>query len=186
MSGVIEDKWTSQSRFYVARSQGKVVGTCRAIDWSDDHRLPTVDYFDLDLGALGLDDAASHGRLTEISALATDRTEPDAVLAAAGLYRVMFQHDALASRSDVWIFNVEEWLLRAFQDDFGFLAEAVGPERYYYGDYTVPVALDLRATAAAMVVDKPDLLSWFMEGLPEGVFPVAGLAPSMGALRSSE
>ena len=165
--GMLEDEWTPHSRFFAAvEPGGPVVGTCRLIPWTQ-AGLPTVRTYGLDLAGIGLGDVAEAGRITEVSALATDKQRvPEPLLVSAGLYRCMWQEEARSGASDVWLFSIENWLFETFKDAFGLPVVQVGEGRQYYGAECIPVILDLRDLGAVLWPTRPEIAEWFVDGLP--------------------
>ena len=166
-SGMLEDEWTPHSRFFAAvEPGGPVVGTCRLIPWTE-AELPTVVTYGLDLDSLGFGEVAEAGKITEVSALATDKQRvPEPLLVSAGLYRAMWQEEARSGASDVWLFSIENWLFDIFKDAFGLPVDQVGEGKQYYGAVCIPVILDLRDLGAVLWPTRPEIAEWFVEGLP--------------------
>lgn len=166
-TGVIDDVWTAHAQTYVAVDpSGEIVGSSRLISWSD-QQLPTVINYDLDLPAVGLAASAAEGRLTEVSALVVDKDNvPEPLAVSAGLYRAMWQDEVRHRSSDAWVFAVEPWLFKVFRETLGFPIRQLAESRFYMGAECLPVTLELAPALPYMWQTRPDVVEWFVEGLP--------------------
>lgn len=146
--------WREDSRLHViTEGDDQVVGVARTIIGSYDELpvsqfRPTVPVPD--------------GPLCEIGSLAVRPTQRGLGVANE-LHRIAFQL-GIRERVGGFVFLIDQWMFDFFESHYGLPVRALAPAREYMGGEVVPTAMWLPEMMHQLVVTRPNVYKWSVEG----------------------